>query len=271
VNKVSLQSDSRILAINALEDNERDLFVYLGEQGNKDIVVESDISWVMAKPSWPNFLFSPKFEPSTVTQRLGEIGAQIDRGLIPPVMKVGPQARPVDLRDILKRQGFNSLGVSRPGMAIDLQNFYDQPVLGQEVCISPVEDRDDLRLWISVITGGSWFFEEDYLFELIGDSALTFYTGKLDGKVIAIALIFFSAGVAGIYLVNVLPKYGRRGVGRAITSALLLDAKNRGYLTGVLQASDMGKGLYRKMGFQEICEIDYFCWHKKSYDQFIET
>jgi hypothetical protein len=33
-----------------------------------------------------------------------------------------------------------------------------------------------------------------------------------------------------------------------------------GFLAGVLQSSEMGFSLYRRLGFQKLCEMDHFFW-----------
>ena len=141
----------------------------------------------------------------------------------------------------------------------------------KNLSISPVINRSDLREWIAVIADEHWFFGEDYLTAAMADSALTLYMGRWEGKAISVALLFVHAGVAGIYLVNVLSDYWRRGVGGAMTHRLLADARDLGCRIAVLQASDMGRGLYEKMGFCQICEIEYYGWHSVTFNQFMEA
>ena len=64
--------------------------------------------------------------------------------------------------------------------------------------------------------------------------------------------------MAGIYDVATLPKARGRGIGSALTLAPLLDARQAGYRVGVLQSSEMGYGVYQKMGFQHLCQIENY-------------
>jgi GNAT superfamily N-acetyltransferase len=156
-------------------------------------------------------------------------------------------------------------------MAIDLDTIAKAPSELKTLGISPIINRSDLREWMAVIAGENWFFEEDYLTAAMVDSGLTMYIGRWEGKAISVAMLFVNAGVAGIYLVNVLSNYWRRGVGRAMTHRLLTDARDLGCSTAVLQASDMGRSLYEKMGFCQICEIEYYSWHNITFNQFMEA
>ena len=64
--------------------------------------------------------------------------------------------------------------------------------------------------------------------------------------------------MAGIYDVATLPETRGRGLGSALTLAPLLDARQAGYRIGVLQSSEMGFGVYKKMGFRHLCQIENF-------------
>ena len=83
------------------------------------------------------------------------------------------------------------------------------------------------------------------------DPGDVYYFGQIDVA---------GAGVAGIYCVAVLPHARRQGIGAAITFAPLRDARNADYQVAVLQASKMGKGVYREIGFQEYCTFALYTW-----------
>ena len=45
-----------------------------------------------------------------------------------------------------------------------------------------------------------------------------------------------------------------------MTAYPLREARLRGYQAGVLEASEMGVGVYRSLGFQEYCKISQSIW-----------
>ena len=84
------------------------------------------------------------------------------------------------------------------------------------------------------------------------------YIGYLNDEPVATASVFYGGGAAGIYSVATLPKARGRGIGAAITLKPLLDARAMGYRIGILQSSDMGFNVYKKLGFRHLCQIENF-------------
>jgi hypothetical protein len=77
------------------------------------------------------------------------------------------------------------------------------------------------------------------------------FVATLDGQVVGHSLVLFTAGpygVAGIYDVGVVPGARNRGIGKAVTLAACLYARERGYRYAVLNAT--GRRMYEELGFQ---------------------
>ncbi len=76
----------------------------------------------------------------------------------------------------------------------------------------------------------------------------------------ATATLFLGAGVAGVYFVFTVEGARRRGIGAAVTVAALRGARRLGYGLGVLGSSEIGYGVYRRLGFAERCRIGLYEW-----------
>ena len=86
------------------------------------------------------------------------------------------------------------------------------------------------------------------------------YLGLVDGRAVATALLVAAGGVAGIYNVATVVEYRGRGIGAALTVAPLIEARDMGYRIGALQSSEMGYGVYQRLGFREYCRLRQFVW-----------
>jgi GNAT superfamily N-acetyltransferase len=59
---------------------------------------------------------------------------------------------------------------------------------------------------------------------------------------------------------SILPHARRKGIGATITLKPLHQAREMGYRVGVLQATEMGIGVYRRLGFEKYCQIGHYVW-----------
>jgi predicted acetyltransferase len=80
----------------------------------------------------------------------------------------------------------------------------------------------------------------------------------VEGRVVATSRISIGAGVAGLYAISTLPAHRGHGYGRAMTIAALRAARTLGYRIGVLQASDLGYGVYKRLGFRDLFSYGVF-------------
>jgi GNAT superfamily N-acetyltransferase len=78
---------------------------------------------------------------------------------------------------------------------------------------------------------------------------LTGYLGILDGTPVATSACLLSDGVAGVYNVATLPSHRGKGAGAAVTAAAAAAGVADGVRVSVLQASEAGEPVYRRMGF----------------------
>ena len=136
----------------------------------------------------------------------------------------------------------------------------------QGLKIIPVIDSSALRQWIHIASIGFRIGEEfekvwyELVAEVIFDMRFRTYLALLNGKPVGTSQLFLSRGVAGIYNVSCIPEARGRGIGTAITLAPLLEARQKGYRIGILQASSKGYGIYRRLGFQDYGNLSVFLW-----------
>jgi GNAT superfamily N-acetyltransferase len=78
------------------------------------------------------------------------------------------------------------------------------------------------------------------------------FVARLHGKVVGHSVVFLTTGqqgAAGIYHVGVVPRARHKGVGKAVTLAACLYARDKGYRYAVLNSTGAGQRTYEQLGF----------------------
>jgi ribosomal protein S18 acetylase RimI-like enzyme len=134
--------------------------------------------------------------------------------------------------------------------------------------VERVRDREGLARWLRAFAAGfgkpaaeARVWSDVYAgLDLGPDAPWQHYVGRLDGEPVASSSVLLGAGVAGVYNVTTLPAARGRGVGAAMTRAPLADAAARGYRVAALQASELGRPVYLRLGF-EVCGVaEAYAW-----------
>lgn len=174
-----------------------------------------------------------------------------------------PHLNSTDWEEILIKHGFG-FSDDTPGMAVDLQALNEsiQKVDGFEIKV--VQDDESMRIWAHVFVQGYGLPESlgALIFDSWGklgfDLPVRNYIGYLSGEPVTTSCLFLGGGAAGIYSVSTLPEVRGKGIGAAITLRPLQEARKMGYRIGVLQSSDMGINVYKRLGFKHVCQIENF-------------
>lgn len=96
---------------------------------------------------------------------------------------------------------------------------------------------------------------------LLDDPAIRAFLGYADGQPVVTAISARNAMTVGVYSIGTVPEARGRGYGTAATWHLLRDA-DPGWEVAVLQASDMGRPIYERMGFSLVREfVEYGVRH----------
>jgi ribosomal protein S18 acetylase RimI-like enzyme len=79
------------------------------------------------------------------------------------------------------------------------------------------------------------------------------YLGCVDGEPVCTAATLVASGAVGLYSVATLPGHERKGYGEAITRHAVERAQARsGFTRLILQATDSGLALYRRLGYRTV-------------------
>jgi GNAT superfamily N-acetyltransferase len=155
-------------------------------------------------------------------------------------------------------------------MAADLRSVPDDLPTPIGLKIVPVVAGKTLQQWIHAASIGFEVREEfekvwyDFFVEAVFDTRFRTYLAVLNGQPVGTSQLFLSAGVAGIYNVTCIPEARGQGIGAAVTLAPLLKAREMGYRVSILQASEQGSRVYRRLGFQDFGKLSVYLWENET-------
>jgi GNAT superfamily N-acetyltransferase len=230
---------------------------------------EPDLLWCatgLPTSGW-NRVPRAQLAPESVDDRIEWVIERARAWGVPFQWNIGLSMRPVGLGDALLRHGLTDVG-EEAAMGIALAQVPSALSLPEGVTVEQVVSIEVLEQWVRTLSAG--FGAPDSAAESLlaamsrdsfGDAAAAhYYLARLHGAPVATAALTYAAGVAGVFAVTTIEAARRRGIGAAVTLAPLLDARERGYHVGVLQASEMGYPVYARIGFSEQFRYRTYLW-----------
>lgn len=212
-----------------------------------------------------NAVLRPRLTAAGVEARIADLMKAFEDLNLPMFWWLGPGARPENLATQLEARGL-VLADTAPGMALDLYALPESPVpAGLE--IRPLRGSEDDAVWQDLFAK---------VFELPGEAVAVFAPALArmarqtppvmlhllawqDGEPAGCGSFLTGAGVGGVYNIGTAPHLRGRGIGRAITHAGLRWLRDEaGQRIAILQSSQDGLSVYRKLGFEEFCSVSLY-------------
>jgi hypothetical protein len=152
-----------------------------------------------------------------------------------------------------------------PGMAVEMSILPEAVSLPAGVQVRPVEDATAMKTWNRTFIEGYGLpadWEGPCLDMMLASmqTSMVSYLATVDDQPVGTSSVLYEAGVAGVYNVATQLAWRGRGIGAAVTLKALLDARAGGYQVGILQSSEMGYLVYRRLGFKEVCRMNHYHW-----------
>ncbi len=186
---------------------------------------------------WPNRLWSYRF-----TANVADAAVQVIRN----EKKKMTISYWDDDHDLLLSKGFQQK-TQLVGMSLPLTG---KLVYEKRLQLIRVETPAQSKQWSNVFPQAfNYFIHEDIL--LNAPQSVQYYTAVFENEVIGTALLYIHNGIAGIHSVGVLPAMRKMGFADEIMKVLINTAVESQASHAVLQASKLGIGIYRRLGFQE--------------------
>lgn len=250
-----------IIKPSIIERNYIDLCVKVASLFNSKVMKTSYYSWAQNPLNdWFNRVFNLNITPENINEVLAELVKNMENGSIPKYIVTGSTSKPANIDKYLLENNFIPC-YEQTGMAIYLDKIAE--LSNNECELKVIESEADLFKWVDAVNEAFNINDDPELYlKLLYDDDITFYAGYVSGKIVATTMLFNSSDTAGIHQVGTLREYRGKGFGTALTQKAFYDAKLKGCRFGVLQASEMGKRVYSKVGLTEYCIVRH--WEYKN-------
>ncbi len=258
--------------VRAIKANWADYYFHLGRSAEAEVFSGPYLTWFLSgvPDSFLNVVLRTQLPPNGADVIIAETLAHFRSRNVKRLSWWADTDTPrTDLDKQLVSHGL-TFKEGGTGMAADLMALNENLSKPAGLTIIPVEDKATLKQWIHVAGIGFGIPErgERSFFELFADftheKPVRSYLALMDRQPVGTVQLFLSAGVAGIYNVTCLPEVRGQGIGSAVTLAALLDARMLGYRISILQASHLGCGVYKRLGFQEYGKLNFYLWENET-------
>lgn len=238
-------------AVNMIE-----MLSYLGASPLAERHVTDEIEWVITGV-WDNTfngVVRAQLLETHADEVINEVTSRFRERNVPHLWFLNIESRPANLEHLLRAHGWVRLreGV---GMAIDLFAI-DSPFLPPPaLTVERVVDEQEVRLWGTFhryLGNGQRDEPRERLYislGLSGEQPLRHYIARFGGEPVGGLSLFLGQEAAGIYNVEVAPAWRHRGIGTAMTRAVLEEARRVGARVGVLGPTPESRSMYRRLGF----------------------
>lgn len=253
--------------VEAIEANMFDFWMHLGRSPQVDLYDGPDMIRLTCDIPSPllNNVLRAQLTPDDVDTRIEKTLSHFKSRGLPTRWMTSPSNRPANLGNCLEAHGLTHVA-DFPGMAVHLPELNEDFIIPSDLSVEHVGDVKTLEQMIDTfvigygipVSVGNLFF--DVLSSLGFELPMRHYLGWLRGKPVACSSLFLSSGVAGIYIVATVPEARGQRIGSALTLLPLREARALGYRIGILGSTEMGLGVYRRLGFREYFKFGiYIC------------
>lgn len=245
--------------MNYSQKNIEQLFKLIGSFPDQQYVQTSHFDFIKTKDSaWPNQLVNLKASKDEVQPVLDSIENDVQDGNIPSILMLNPCANASDLIRKIRQRNYKASAWY--AMTHNLSSEITQRTI-PDFRVTEVQDREVFSAWIMIVEAvlmGNKSLNTELFNWLLENQHCYFFLGLEKNVPVATSFLFVHESMAGVYLVSTSESHRKKGFGRAMTNQCLIKAKELGCTTVELQATELGKPVYERLGFEVNGGIDVF-------------
>lgn len=241
------------------QSNLEEFYELIGNLPNQEFTSEKHFDFIRTTNSiWPNQLLNLKTTKSNINKLLDIIEIKSSDDLIPKILTCNTLFDKKYVIDNLKARNYrHTIWLA---MTHNLESN-TQVAYNSNLTIKSVVNEFDLKAWLHIVEIELMDANKlslDIFKHLLNSKNCYFFLGFENNKPVATALLFIGESNAGIYLVSTLKTHRNKGVGTQMIDKCLEQAKNLRCTNVIIQATNLGHGIYKSLGFKTYGEINVF-------------
>ena len=247
----------------------------------------ADITWNIGGPG-PHILRA-RLADQTADAQIDDLIHHIGQATTAVDWFVFPSCQPTDLGERVAARGLaggpdgnwqlvgKSGGPGGNWLTADLTTLAGAPLVSDRFQVKQVVDDQMLAEWLVVSLIGfggkppppeqrstNYFYAGYQRHGYGADASSLHYIGYLDETPVTAGTLLLAGGIAGLFDISTPPAYRRQGFGSAITWAMMQAAQERGYTQAYVWSSELGKGVYQRVGFGPVAlGMREYQWQKR--------
>ena len=192
---------------------------------------------------WPNRLWFKNEISNNSLKKVKEILLNTDTQLIIPCWDKSDS----QTYKLLEQAGFRKM-LKQFGMSLELSKNFQ---ISSDLTFEKVNNKDKALEWEKLFSK-AFNYKIDQKVISTNQHKLDFLIAVHKDVPIGTVLLYTNKdSVTGIHSMGVIPEKRRKGYALNMMNTLLYQLKEKGVKYAMLQASELGKGLYLKLGFKE--------------------
>ena len=241
------------------QNNIEQLFQLIGSFPNQKYGRSTHFEFIQTTNSvWPNQLLNLNASEGEIEIVLNQIENDSKKGTAPNLLMLNPNFKNSSIIDHLNKRGYKSSQWA--AMTHELK-FFGAKKTVSNFHIRSVYHKSDFREWLTIVESelmGNNSLNATLFNLLLENNNCYFYLGFEGKKPVATAFLFAKNKGAGVYLVSTKNSHRKKGFGQEMTKQCLLKAKELKCEQVDLQATKLGTGVYKSLGFEYQGTINVF-------------
>ena len=118
--------------------------------------------------------------------------------------------------------------------------------------IKHIKSKEDVLRWIDIASKSFRYeIDKNVISKIVKNKDISLLLGYKNGVAVTTALLYENSSVIGVHMVGVPKEYRKQGIAQNMMNKIINFSKQKNIHIMTLQASTLGLGIYKRLGFRE--------------------